>query len=282
MDFTVEPQWALMIQENPGLAQSLTPLHDDSEVMSVEALLDSGLSARVDKAIKAAHSLFPMDEDKHCAQLWFHSFVTSVIQPVVICMLERDEVPLLDRDVASTFIEQAPHGSGGGFWYGCHPRRFVEISTDATQELAHTWVGIFGALIEELVQRHGAGRAALWAVVVDAISMMSTSAGNHAFSPYEGIAVSERILAAMSAHMPGETRLPRPRYVDYNGYEFVPSDIDAALDGEESEVDVLVTTKRLTCCMIFHCSSCDVCVSCPKQKPEDKQRRVAEQLSLLF
>ncbi|WP_192796155.1 MULTISPECIES: (2Fe-2S)-binding protein [Corynebacterium] len=281
MSFSPASHWSLLIHEHPRFSQALVPLNEDSEQLLSTQLIDAALLDRLRQAIAATHELFPMDEDKHCAQLWFHSFVTTLIEPTMMLALDHDLVAICDAEHPATMFVHTPTGHGAGFWYGYHPNHVLEPSEDSYRQLGAGWAELLEPIVGGLAEITDVSVAALWAVVSDAVSMAAATAGNEAFAPYEGIAACLAVLEGMRATLQDRARVVEPRFFDYVDGEFRPSDVQMALREDEPDDDVVLSTKRLTCCMIFHSPGCGVCVSCPKQKPDIKRERMAQQCAAL-
>jgi hypothetical protein len=86
----------------------------------------------------------------------------------------------------------------------------------------------------------GASPRALWAVATDALANRVLWAG--------GTAAHAEALAA-------DERFPTPRYVDIAGRQVV---------------------RRSSCCLIYEAPGQQKCVSCPRQTPDDRLRRLRE------
>ncbi|WKD60946.1 hypothetical protein CCICO_04545 [Corynebacterium ciconiae DSM 44920] len=281
MSFTPASHWSLLVHEHPRFSQALMPMSENSEVLLSTQLIDANLGTRIRAAIAATHQLFPMEKDKHCAQLWFHSFVTTLVEPTMMLALDHDLVALYSSEHPATMFVQTPHGEGAGFWYGYHPKEVVEPSAGSYQQLGAGWAGLFEPIVNELTTTTDVSAAALWAVVSDAVSMGAAGAGNEAFAPYEAIAACCAVLEGMRSELQDRARVAEPRFLDFVEGEFRPSDVERAMREEEPEEDVVLSTKRLSCCMIFHSPGCGTCVSCPKQKPDVKRERMAQHCEVL-
>lgn len=96
-------------------------------------------------------------------------------------------------------------------------------------------------VVPVLAQVTGAGAAALWAIVADAIGNRAIDAGAPA-------------VAGVLAGQVGQ-RLPRPRFVDIESRTFV---------------------RRISCCVVFEVPGCSMCTSCPKRPAAEREHLLAE------
>jgi len=87
----------------------------------------------------------------------------------------------------------------------------------------------------------GAGPAALWAIVADAIGNRAIDAGD----PEAGARLAGQV---------GE-RLPAPRFTDIAARTFV---------------------RRISCCLVYEVPGCDMCTSCPKRPAAERERLLTE------
>ncbi|MBO0855304.1 MAG: (2Fe-2S)-binding protein [Nocardia sp.] len=109
--------------------------------------------------------------------------------------------------------------------------------------------GRVGAVLAETLHRiipviarvTGAGEPALWAIVADAIGNRAIDAGD----PRAGARLAEQV---------GD-RLPQPRFIEVGGRGFV---------------------HRISCCQVFEVPGCQMCTSCPKRPPAERERLLTE------
>jgi len=90
-------------------------------------------------------------------------------------------------------------------------------------------------VIPPVAEVSGAGAAALWAIVADAIGNRAIDAGDPA--------AGSRLAAEIGG------KLPAPRFVDVGGRTFV---------------------RRISCCLVFEVPGCQMCTSCPKRPAADR------------
>jgi hypothetical protein len=109
--------------------------------------------------------------------------------------------------------------------------------TDVGPRLART----LSASIDAVVRRTGAPERALWAIATDSLANRVLWAG---LDP----TVAEKLAADVGP------ALPMPRYVTVSGRPVV---------------------RRASCCLIYLAPGQDKCVSCPRQTPEERFRRLS-------
>lgn len=107
-----------------------------------------------------------------------------------------------------------------------------------------------GAAITAIASVTGAAEPALWAIAGDSISNRLLWAGMATGDPGHGTALAEPLAEAIGP------QLPRPRYLDIGGSPVV---------------------RRTSCCLIYEVGA-DKCVSCPRQLPTERSRRLHARL----
>ncbi|MFR9750275.1 (2Fe-2S)-binding protein [Nocardia sp. 004] len=116
----------------------------------------------------------------------------------------------------------------------------VRILTGGIQEDCSAHAGALGetlaAVVPPVTEVSGAGTAALWAIVADAIGNRAIDAG----APEAGMRLAAEIGGA----------LPVPRFVAIGGRTFV---------------------RRISCCLVFQVPGCALCTSCPKRPAAERQ-----------
>ena len=115
---------------------------------------------------------------------------------------------------------------------------------------------------------------------VDAVAGAAVGAGNDAFEPYRGVRIAQALLAGMAEGVPEGVRLPQPHFRDFCDGHFQPTDVAAALAGEER--DVHTVPQRVSCCMIYRSPAAGMCLSCPKQTPEERDRQLIDSFTFDF
>ncbi|MFF0488080.1 (2Fe-2S)-binding protein [Nocardia sp. NPDC004068] len=96
-------------------------------------------------------------------------------------------------------------------------------------------------IIPHVAEVSTAGTPSLWAVVADAIGNRAIDAGN----PDAGTALAREVAG----------RLPIPRFTDVATRTFV---------------------RRISCCLVFEVPGCQMCTSCPKRPPAEREALLAE------
>ncbi|MGW4369092.1 (2Fe-2S)-binding protein [Nocardia takedensis] len=100
------------------------------------------------------------------------------------------------------------------------------------------------AVIDPVAAVSGAGVAALWAIVADAIGNRALDAGD----------------AEAGLRLAGDVggRLPTPRFVEVGGRNFV---------------------RRVSCCLVFEVPGCQMCTSCPKRPAAERAAMLADSVA---
>lgn len=107
------------------------------------------------------------------------------------------------------------------------------------------------AAIGTIAEVSGAARPALWAIAGDSISNRLLWAGMAAGDTESGTRLAEPLADAVGPP------LPRPRYL---------------------RVGASTVVRRASCCLIYEATGGPKCVSCPRQHPDERTRRLHEQL----
>ncbi|WP_228567046.1 (2Fe-2S)-binding protein [Nocardia sp. SYP-A9097] len=109
------------------------------------------------------------------------------------------------------------------------------------ESVGHALRHTLSAVIPVVGEASGAGVAALWAVVADAIGNRALDAG------------AQETGSALAREVSG--RLPIPRFSDVGGRTFV---------------------RRISCCLVFEVPGCEMCTSCPKRPAAQREALLAE------
>ncbi|WP_132877966.1 (2Fe-2S)-binding protein [Tamaricihabitans halophyticus] len=111
--------------------------------------------------------------------------------------------------------------------------------------------GALASAIEAIAAGSGAAPAALWAIATDSIANRLLWAGNALGDVPRVTALASWVTEAIERY--SGHRLPEPRYVEVAGQTFI---------------------RRASCCLIYQATAGDKCVSCPRQRPQDRQHRL--------
>lgn len=107
------------------------------------------------------------------------------------------------------------------------------------------------AAVDTIASVSGAKPPALWAIAGDSISNRLLWAGSAAGDAAWGTRLAQPLAEAIGAP------LPRPRYTSVGQHTIL---------------------RRASCCLIYEATGGPKCVSCPNQRPEERDRRLHEQL----
>lgn len=118
-----------------------------------------------------------------------------------------------------------------------------------TAELGRALSAALAEAINVIGPAVGASMPALWAIAADSIANRLLWAGMATGEVSRCTQLSTAIADAS-----GE-RMPRPRYVDVGAHRVV---------------------RRNSCCLLYQATRGDKCVSCPHQRPEQRQRRLRD------
>lgn len=220
--------------------------------------------AAVESRIEAGRKLFPMpdakDDTRFQAQLWWWSTCGSILGPTIGAIVADDVAPVLDWAKWKTF-------SRDDYWLGFQAQEFQELVRDDADQLrdyGRQLAKFLEPIANDVSEVSGMKQAPLWAVASDAVANAAVAVGNELMEPWQGCLVGYCIVEGMrDLH-----KVPLPRFVDVVDGEIVDWNVDAALAGEEPEMDVMSHLERATCCMIYHSPDADLCVSCPKHPRE--------------
>src|SRR5699024_9772353 len=124
------------------------------------------------------------------------------------------------------------------------------LSDDIT-EIGTAMGSALTRVIDTIATVSGAGAPALWAIAADSISNRLLWAGMAAGNTERGTRLAQPLAEAIGSP------LPRPRY---------------------TRVGTATVVRRASCCLIYEATEVPKCVSCPHQHPDERSRRLHEQL----
>ncbi|MFB8007157.1 (2Fe-2S)-binding protein [Nocardia sp. NPDC056000] len=197
--------------------------------------------------------------------LWWCMVASSLVDPIVSA--QAAGLPVMDPALASIGLEMRPDGgvervlamcelgpsdgSGVGTDHPDEPAKgtgdpiMLGVGGDPIQvePVGHALRHTLSAVIPVVAEVSGAGVAALWAIVADAIGNRALDAG------------AQEVGSALAREVSG--RLPVPRFSDIGGRTFV---------------------RRISCCLVFEAPGCEMCTSCPK-RPAAQREALLEELA---
>ncbi|MCK7675676.1 (2Fe-2S)-binding protein [Corynebacterium pygosceleis] len=280
----MDPVFGQLLAEYPRFRTALEPAAH-SRVLTVAEL---AAPAVIERAVVAAGELFGVTDPRHAGQLWWFSAVNALVAPSVTAMVEYGRVPDLDLGTGELFIRDPEDGygdPGAGYWIGFTPGAFVSGSSDVDPRKPQRRSGAgftrsVAPVVESLSLVTGVKPAPLWAVVSDGVAQAAVEAGNEAFDPYLGVRTAVALVSGLGEGGPGDgVVVPQPRFLDISvtGGTVTPTDMEAVFAEEEPD-GVHTVVKRASCCMIYRSPTAGKCLSCPKQKPEDRERKLVSGL----
>ena len=270
------PVWNHIVAEHPRFSTAVFPTKNSRRI-SVEELASVEV---LDRAIAASDELFPMGVPKHQAQVWWFSLNNTLLGPALTAMVECHVTPSLDVARGAMFIQNPGTEHGQGYWMSFFTDVFTDDSEAAWRAAGADYARSIAPVLQALAEVAGASTRALWAVSVDAVAGAAVGAGNDAFEPYRGVRIAQALLAGMAEGVPEGVRLPQPHFRDFCDGHFQPTDVAAALAGEER--DVHTVPQRVSCCMIYRSPAAGMCLSCPKQTPEERDRQLIDSFTFDF
>ncbi|WP_025350815.1 (2Fe-2S)-binding protein [Nocardia nova] len=162
--------------------------------------------------------------------LWWCMAASALVDPIIEAYATGTPVP--DATLEGLRCEMRPDGGIERIAApACGP------DTAAGTALGDT----LRRIVPVLAEATGAGQAALWAIVADAIGNRAIDAGD----PDAGARLAAEV---------GE-RLPAPRFIEVEARTFV---------------------RRISCCLVYEVPGCAMCTSCPKRPAAERARLLAE------
>lgn len=146
---------------------------------------------------------------------------------------------------AETFVRGGPVAAGAMTLF-LHPDGRVldsRASESVPRETAPERVAdLVATCVDAVASASGASPRALWAVASDSLANRVLWAGG---GPADAVALA------------ADERFPAPRYVEVAGQRVV---------------------RRASCCLVYEAPGQQKCLSCPRQRPDDRLRRLREML----
>jgi hypothetical protein len=144
-----------------------------------------------------------------------------------------------------TFVLGGPVAAGAMTLF-LHPDGRVldsRASESVPRETASEWVAdLVATCVDAVAGASGASPRALWAIASDSLANRVLWAGGE---------------AADAVALAADERFPAPRYVEVAGQRVV---------------------RRASCCLVYEAPGQQKCLSCPRQRPDDRLRRLREML----
>jgi FhuF-like iron-sulfur protein len=171
--------------------------------------------------------------------LWWYSASSVLLGPPVESLVRGG--PVADPALAAVTLSLHPDG------------RVLDARSSgviAADRLGPELAGALSTAIGAVAAASGARPPALWAIAADSLANRVLWAGGAA-------SVAVDLAAEISAEISGAGPMPVPRYVSVGGARVV---------------------RRASCCLIYEAPGERKCVSCPRQHPDERRRRLAAQL----
>ncbi|MBI9000152.1 (2Fe-2S)-binding protein [Corynebacterium sp. CCM 9185] len=268
----MDPVFGQLLAEYPRFLTALEPA-EHSRTMTVTDLAEPAV---IERAVAAAAEIFGIDDPRHAGQLWWFSAVNSLVSPAVTMMVEYDRVPDLDLATGRVFLRDPVDrcdDPGAGYWIGFTPEVFSTGSEETHRRAGEGFSRSVGPVVSVLSRVAGIKPAPLWAVAADGLAQAAVEAGNEAFDPYLGVRVASRLVSGLAAATPAGVVVPAPRFFDIVDGTVTPTDMDA-VSAEEEPDEVHTVVKRASCCMVYRSPSSGKCLSCPRQDPAERERKL--------
>ncbi|WP_227981659.1 (2Fe-2S)-binding protein [Nocardia spumae] len=162
--------------------------------------------------------------------LWWCMAASALVDPIIEAYVAGSPVP--DPTLERLRCEMRPDGG---------IERVVAPACGPGTAAATALGDTLRRIVPVLAEATGAGQAALWAIVADAIGNRAIDAGD----PDAGARLAAEI---------GD-RLPAPRFIDVESRTFV---------------------RRISCCLVYEVPGCQMCTSCPKRPAAERARLLAD------
>ncbi|WP_245677047.1 hypothetical protein [Nocardia acidivorans] len=175
--------------------------------------------------------------------LWWCMAASSLVDPIVSA--HAAGLPTMDPALENIGLEIRPDGGVERVLARCDlGADALEAHSDAAagpEPVGHALRHTLSAVIPVVAEVCGAGVAALWAIVADAIGNRALDAG------------AQETGSQLAREVSGG--LPVPRFSDIGGRAFV---------------------RRISCCLVLEVPGCDMCTSCPKRPAAQREALLAE------
>lgn len=188
--------------------------------------------------LATARRMYGPSSDRVLATVRWYSLSSVLMGPPLEALVRTGTA--LDPALEATTFEMLPDGRV------LRASCCRTLSGDLT-ELGARLSTALTAVIDTLSDVSGAARPALWAVAGDSISNRLLWAGMGAGDVEYGTRLAGPLAEAIGRP------IPKPRFVQVGGNTVL---------------------RRASCCLIYEATGLDKCVSCPRQHPEQRERRL--------
>jgi len=220
----------------PELATLIAP---GTPALPGTVLSDAGWLA--DRLSDAAR-LWAVENRRVIGTLWWYAASSTLLAPPVIASLVAGRA--LDLEPAALTVWVRPDGYLGG-------GRTDRLLDDGSTHLGAAVRAHLGAIIRPLATVSGATEPALWAIATDSLSTWALRAGTAVGSVARGTGLAVAVARQAGA-------MPAPRFVEVPGRDGTPR----------------WYVRRCSCCLIYHLPGAELCISCPRQPPTERLRRL--------
>ncbi|MDU0478328.1 (2Fe-2S)-binding protein [Staphylococcus chromogenes] len=188
-------------------------------------------------AVNLSH--FPLGSRRAEGELWFYSFLGSVLGPWAVAAVEFEQVPSLALDDATLRLHSDQ------YWVNWQPASSASTSgPDIVRAAGADFAAYLAGIIPELCAYADCRPAPLWALARDAVVSSCLEAGNIAWDPELGISTA-RWLA--------------------EGFGFSDFPVEVIGGGPLESGESVVVSPRQSCCQIYRLAGAEPCTSCPRR-----------------
>jgi hypothetical protein len=170
--------------------------------------------------------------------IWWYSASSVLVAPALESLVLTGFA--LDPSLAAITLDVVSDGRFAG-------ARSSSVLGDDVAAVGAAFSDALEPTVESISAVSGARVPALRAIATDSIANRLLWAGSAAGDPDRAMTLASSLFDAM------DSRMPRPRFLWVGRNPVV---------------------RRASCCLIYEATGGDKCTSCPRQKPEDRQRRL--------
>lgn len=187
-----------------------------------------------------ARQLYGHAPNRVLGTVWWYSTSAVLLEPPLQSLY--DGAPL-DPSLEACSLRILPDGR----LLGAASSRPLDGAAGGFDAFAERLRDALAAAVDAVAAASGARTTALWAIATDSLAGRLLSAGLAAGSAARGIALAERLSAAVGP------QLPAPRF---------------------AQVGPHLVVRRASCCLIDRIPGGATCASCPHQHPDERERRI--------